>query len=120
MNFKTDGPLGDDEFDSDSSLEDSDDETEEIQNNEPAEAENPLGSDDDLDGADDDDAIFETGSIPVLLLDFKQLILDNQIVCQYDKIQRVKNKWRFCLKDGIMHLHGRDFVFQKASGDGEW
>ncbi|CAG5100061.1 Oidioi.mRNA.OKI2018_I69.XSR.g16823.t1.cds [Oikopleura dioica] len=102
---QTDGPLGDDEFDSDSSLEDSDEETEEIQNSEPAEAENPLGSDDDLDGADDDDAIFET---------------DNQIVCQYDKIQRVKNKWRFCLKDGIMHLHGRDFVFQKASGDGEW
>jgi transcription initiation factor TFIIA large subunit len=45
---------------------------------------------------------------------------DNQIVCQYDKIQRVKNRWRFCLKDGIMHLHGRDFVFQKATGEGDW
>jgi len=102
---QTDGPLGDDEFDSDSSVDDSDDETEEIANADAGEAENPLGSDDDLDGADDDEAIFET---------------DNQIVCQYDKIQRVKNRWRFCLKDGIMHLHGRDFVFQKATGEGDW
>lgn len=102
---QTDGPLGDDDFDSDSSVDDSDDETEEIANADAGEAENPLGSDDDLDGADDDEAIFET---------------DNQIVCQYDKIQRVKNRWRFCLKDGIMHLHGRDFVFQKATGEGDW
>ena len=46
--------------------------------------------------------------------------LDNMIVCQFDKIQRVRNKWRFYLKDGIMHLNGKDYVFQKATGDGEW
>jgi len=42
------------------------------------------------------------------------------VVCQFDKIQRVRNKWRFHLKDGIMSLNGKDFVFQKATGDGEW
>ena len=46
--------------------------------------------------------------------------LDNMIVCQFDKIQRVRNKWRFYLKDGIMHLNGKDYVFQKATGEGEW
>lgn len=48
------------------------------------------------------------------------MFLDNIVVCQFDKIQRVRNKWRFYLKDGIMHLNGKDYVFQKATGEGEW
>ena len=32
----------------------------------------------------------------------------------------MRNKWRFHLKDGIMSLNGKDYVFQKATGDGEW
>ncbi|XP_060686856.1 stonin-1-like [Hemiscyllium ocellatum] len=45
---------------------------------------------------------------------------DNVIVCQYDKIHRSKNKWKFYLKDGIMTFNGRDYVFSKAVGDAEW
>ncbi|XP_063296561.1 transcription initiation factor IIA subunit 1 isoform X2 [Pelobates fuscus] len=45
---------------------------------------------------------------------------ENVVVCQYDKIHRSKNKWKFHLKDGIMNLNGRDFVFSKAIGDAEW
>uniref|UniRef100_A0A8C5QWH8 Ral transcription factor IIA subunit 1 n=1 Tax=Leptobrachium leishanense TaxID=445787 RepID=A0A8C5QWH8_9ANUR len=45
---------------------------------------------------------------------------ENVVVCQYDKIHRSKNKWKFHLKDGIMNLNGRDFVFSKATGDAEW
>lgn len=36
------------------------------------------------------------------------------------QINRNKNKWKFHLKDGIMNLNGKDFVFQKATGDAEW
>lgn len=36
------------------------------------------------------------------------------------QINRNKNKWKFHLKDGIMNLNGRDFVFQRATGDAEW
>lgn len=36
------------------------------------------------------------------------------------QIHRSKNKWKFHLKDGIMNLNGRDFVFSKAIGDAEW
>ena len=82
--------------------------------------EEPLASDDDI---SDDDAseLFET---------------HNVVVCQYDKITRSKNKWKFHLKasrihhvkktflisvqDGIMNLNGKDYVFQKAHGDAEW
>lgn len=45
---------------------------------------------------------------------------DNVVVCQYDKITRSRNKWKFHFKDGIMSLGGKDYVFQKANGDAEW
>ncbi|NWI15281.1 TF2AY factor, partial [Crypturellus soui] len=45
---------------------------------------------------------------------------DNVIVCQYDKIHRSKNKWKFYLKDGVMCFAGKDYVFAKAIGDAEW
>ncbi|XDA74014.1 hypothetical protein R6Z07M_004224 [Ovis aries] len=46
--------------------------------------------------------------------------MDNVIVCQYDKIHRSKDKWKFYLKDGVMCFGGRDYVFAKAIGDAEW
>ncbi|XP_007531673.1 TFIIA-alpha and beta-like factor isoform X1 [Erinaceus europaeus] len=66
--------------------------------------EDPLNSGDDVSEQDVPD-LFDT---------------DNVIVCQYDKIHRSKNKWKFYLKDGIMCFGGRDYVFAKAIGDAEW
>jgi len=66
--------------------------------------EDPLGSEDDISDEDASD-LFET---------------DNVVVCQYDKITRARNKWKFHLKDGIMNLNGKDYVFQRANGDAEW
>lgn len=68
----------------------------------------PLNSDDDLTepGTPDSNAdLFDT---------------DNVIVCQYDKITRIKNRWKFHLKDGIMNINTRDYMFCKANGDAEW
>uniref|UniRef100_A0A8C5HFD0 Stonin-1 n=1 Tax=Gouania willdenowi TaxID=441366 RepID=A0A8C5HFD0_GOUWI len=45
---------------------------------------------------------------------------DNVIVCQYDKIHRSKNRWKFHLKDGVLCYQGRDYVFSKAVGEAEW
>ncbi|XP_019726017.1 TFIIA-alpha and beta-like factor isoform X1 [Hippocampus comes] len=45
---------------------------------------------------------------------------ENIIVCQYDKIHRSKNRWKFHLKDGVMSYGGRDYVFSKAIGEAEW
>lgn len=42
------------------------------------------------------------------------------MLCLYDKVQRVKNKWKFILKEGIANIHGKDYVFQKASGESDW
>ncbi|NXF39486.1 TF2AY factor, partial [Nyctibius bracteatus] len=66
--------------------------------------EDPLNSGDDVSEQDTAD-LFDT---------------DNVIVCQYDKIHRSKNKWKFYLKDGVMSFEGKDHVFAKAIGDAEW
>ncbi|NXT82086.1 TF2AY factor, partial [Zapornia atra] len=66
--------------------------------------EDPLNSGDDISEQDIPD-LFDT---------------DNVIVCQYDKIHRSKNKWKFYLKDGVMSFEGKDHVFAKAIGDAEW
>uniref|UniRef100_A0A3Q2ZNR1 General transcription factor IIA, 1 n=2 Tax=Kryptolebias marmoratus TaxID=37003 RepID=A0A3Q2ZNR1_KRYMA len=65
--------------------------------------EEPLNSGDDV-SDDDGGELFDT---------------ENVVVCQYDKIHRSKNKWKFHLKDGIMNLNGKDYVFSKAIGDAE-
>ncbi|NP_001191795.1 TFIIA-alpha and beta-like factor [Gallus gallus] len=66
--------------------------------------EDPLNSDDDVSDLDIAD-LFDT---------------NNVIVCQYEKIHRSKNKWKFFLKDGVMSFNGKDYVFAKAVGDAEW
>ncbi|XP_039393015.1 transcription initiation factor IIA subunit 1 isoform X3 [Mauremys reevesii] len=66
--------------------------------------EEPLNSEDDV-SDEEGQELFDT---------------ENVVVCQYDKIHRSKNKWKFHLKDGIMNLNGRDYVFSKAIGDAEW
>uniref|UniRef100_A0A3Q3MWD8 General transcription factor IIA, 1-like n=1 Tax=Mastacembelus armatus TaxID=205130 RepID=A0A3Q3MWD8_9TELE len=67
-------------------------------------AEDPLNSGDDVIEQDIPD-LFDT---------------DNVIVCQYDKIHRSKNRWKFHLKDGVMCYRGKDYVFSKAVGEAEW
>ncbi|KAL4078191.1 transcription factor IIA, alpha/beta subunit [Scleroderma yunnanense] len=46
---------------------------------------------------------------------------DTDIVfCTYDKVGRVKNKWKCILKDGMIHVNGRDYLFAKCTGEFEW
>jgi len=84
--------------------DDDDDDEEKDEAEEEQEEDNPLNSGDDV-SEEDPSELFDT---------------ENVVVCQYDKINRCKNRWKFHLKDGIMNLNGRDYVFQKSSGDAEW
>lgn len=94
---------GDDDDDEESGEEPAEEEEEERDDSGGAEEE-PLNSGDDVSEEEPGD-MFDT---------------DNVVVCQYDKITRSRNKWKFYLKDGIMNLAGKDYVFQKANGDAEW
>lgn len=44
----------------------------------------------------------------------------NVMLCMYDKVQRVKNKWKCVMKDGVITINGKEYVFHKASGEYEW
>lgn len=46
--------------------------------------------------------------------------MGDSILCTYDKVQRVKNKWKCTLKDGVMSVKGKEFVFHKGTGEFEW
>ncbi|TPX50417.1 hypothetical protein SeMB42_g00357 [Synchytrium endobioticum] len=46
--------------------------------------------------------------------------LDNTILSLYDKVSRVKNKWKCSFKDGVVMVNGKDYLYSKANGDFEW
>ncbi|KAK4231723.1 transcription initiation factor IIA large subunit [Podospora fimiseda] len=46
--------------------------------------------------------------------------MGHMMLCTYDKVQRVKNKWKCTLKDGVLTVNGREYVFHKATGEYEW
>ena len=45
---------------------------------------------------------------------------ENVVLCQYEKVNRTRNKWRCVFKSGIIHVNGADYVFSKANGEFEW
>jgi len=99
-----DGVDDDDDDDGDDDDDDDDDDNDPDGEDDEGVEEEPLGSEDDISDEDASD-LFDT---------------ENVVVCQYDKITRARNKWKFHLKDGIMNLNGKDYVFQKAQGEAEW
>lgn len=62
------------------------------------EASNEIGSD--LDDSEEEDA---DGN-------------EDMMLCLYDKVQRVKNKWKCVLRDGVASIGGRDYLFSKCNG----
>ncbi|RFU72197.1 transcription factor iia, alpha beta subunit, partial [Trichoderma arundinaceum] len=70
--------------------------------------EDAINSDlDDPDEDRDDDEVDDEG-------------LGHIMLCMYDKVQRVKNKWKCTLKDGVLTVNGKEYVFNKATGEYEW
>ncbi|PAV74376.1 hypothetical protein WR25_07935 [Diploscapter pachys] len=73
---------------------------------EPVPDENPLNSEDDMSSDDEDmDRLFQS---------------NDKFLCQFEKVYRAKNTWKFHLKAGIMHFKNKDIAFQKATGDVDW
>ncbi|AGO14083.1 AaceriAGR228Cp [[Ashbya] aceris (nom. inval.)] len=44
----------------------------------------------------------------------------NIMLCLYEKVLRVKNKWKCNLKDGVATINNKDYAFQKSQGESEW
>lgn len=73
----------------------------------PVDEEDAINSD--LDDSDDE-----------LAEGIEDTVEGNVILCLFDKVQRVKNKWKTTLKDGVVTVDGKDYVFHKAQGEFEW
>ncbi|TWU75283.1 transcription factor IIA subunit alpha [Metarhizium rileyi] len=81
------------------------------------------GGDDDDDDIDDEDAINSDLDDPEDEHDDDEVDdegLGHIMLCMYDKVQRVKNKWKCTLKDGVLTVNGKEYVFHKATGEYEW
>ncbi|KIW88269.1 uncharacterized protein Z519_11380 [Cladophialophora bantiana CBS 173.52] len=76
----------------------------------------------DDDGDDDEDAINSDLDDPDDLAANEENgeNTDQVMLCTYDKVQRVKNKWKCTLKDGILRVEGNEYVFHKGQGEFEW
>ncbi|POY73941.1 hypothetical protein BMF94_2983 [Rhodotorula taiwanensis] len=42
------------------------------------------------------------------------------VIALYEKVQRTKNKWKVTLKDGLISVNGREYLFAKCAGEFEW
>ncbi|KIX07872.1 uncharacterized protein Z518_02526 [Rhinocladiella mackenziei CBS 650.93] len=87
-----------------------------------ARAQGDAAGDDDNGGVDDEDAINSDLDDPDDLAanDEDGENTDQVMLCTYDKVQRVKNKWKCTLKDGILRVDGNEYVFHKGQGEFEW
>jgi hypothetical protein len=68
----------------------------------------------------DIDGFFTFHSLLSLVADDENAPTDHLILCQYEKVSRIKNKWKCILKDGVVNINGRDYMFSRATGDFEW
>ena len=39
------------------------------------------------------------------------------LLAQYEKVHRVRNKWKVTFKDAIFHLSGKEYVFERVNGE---
>lgn len=46
--------------------------------------------------------------------------INDLILCQYEKISRVRTRWRGVLRAGIVHVNGSDYCFSRANTDFDW
>ncbi|KAK9352263.1 transcription factor IIA, alpha/beta subunit-domain-containing protein [Lipomyces doorenjongii] len=45
---------------------------------------------------------------------------DAMMLCLYDRVTRMKNKWKCDFRDGTVHVNGIDYIFGTAKGQFEW
>ncbi len=72
------------------------------------------GRDEDDDEEEDDEQDADIGSELDDEEEDENVKTDHLILCQYEKVSRIKNKWKCILKDGVVNINGKDFVFNRV------
>lgn len=45
---------------------------------------------------------------------------EDYILAQHDRVTRKSGKWKVQLKDGVVHVGGVDYLFNKGTADLNW
>jgi transcription initiation factor TFIIA large subunit len=45
---------------------------------------------------------------------------EDLVLCQFERVAHQKDQWKIVLKDGIIRVNKRDFVFSRAAGVFDW
>ena len=46
--------------------------------------------------------------------------VSNLLIGQFDKVNKMKNRWKVMMKDCIFHINGRDYLFKKCTSEYTW
>lgn len=46
--------------------------------------------------------------------------VEDYMLCTFEKVHRTKAKWKAALRNGIAHIDGRDYVFNRCNGEMQW
>jgi len=47
------------------------------------------------------------------------IVVDSKdfLLAQYEKVHRVRNKWKCIFKDAILHINGKEYVFDRVNAE---
>jgi transcription initiation factor TFIIA large subunit len=73
-------------------------------------------------GPDDDDSDDERAAALASAAASSDPKTADLLVCQFEKVKHLANRdtWKVVLRDGILRINQRDYVFSKATGEFEW
>ena len=60
---------------------------------------------------------FQMNQVYYAYIDFLENTTKDFLLAQYEKVHRVRNKWKCTFKDAILHLNGKEYVFDKVVGE---
>jgi transcription initiation factor TFIIA large subunit len=53
----------------------------------------------------------------IILEDKSETEAKDFLLAQYEKVHRVRNKWKCTFKDAILHINEKEYVFEKVVGE---
>ncbi len=56
----------------------------------------------------------------ILKLHYSNLFMVDVLLLFRIQVYRVRAKWKFALKDGVMNLKGHDYIFCRVNGEADW
>ncbi|KAG2423429.1 hypothetical protein HXX76_015300 [Chlamydomonas incerta] len=47
-------------------------------------------------------------------------VVENLMIGQFEKVQKMKSRWKVAMRDCVFHINGRDYLFKKCQAEFSW